>query len=79
MDPFRNLLGGLPVAIHEPVEILCIPTRDISIPSVFSNVETLFLMHERVRVFSYVISNSRMVLQKSLQSRMAIHEIPVVQ
>jgi hypothetical protein len=72
------LLGDFAVTIHKSVEILRISTSAVSIPKVFAGIETIFLMHKLVRVLSYVISNSRMVLQKCLQGRVSVHEIPVV-
>src|SRR5260370_12263167 len=62
-----KLLGNFRMAIHKAIKARQLPTcrvvvAPVVIPTVLAPVEALFLPHETVRVLSYFLSSSGMLL-----------------
>src|SRR6202041_2919889 len=74
-----QLLSNLGMAVHKMVHVRQLPARHVSITTlILALVETLLLMHKRVRIFLVLLANSRMVRQELLQSGVALHKLLVV-
>src|SRR6267154_3683998 len=72
-----KLLGDFPVTIEKLIE-----SREFFTSVVFARflaaVVAIFLAHEIVRVFFYLLAYAGMILQKGLQFRMLLHVILIV-
>src|SRR6202041_1325765 len=67
------------MTVKEMVHVRQLTARHVSITTlILALVETLLLMHKRVRVFLVLLANSRMVRQELLQSRVALHKLLIV-
>src|SRR5277367_1955939 len=75
---FAKLFGGLAVRVQELIEARQLLTVDVAIAIVFTPIVARFLTHEGVRLSLDLLAYRRMILQISLQSRMAIHKILVI-
>ena len=77
---FAELLGRFTVSVQELIEARQFLAVDvaITITIVLTAIVTGFLTHEGVRITLDLLLHSRMILQISLQSRMLIHIIIVI-
>src|ERR1700722_2270639 len=80
-----NLFGDFAMFIQEAIELRNIPAIAVAVfaaPITIANlgiaVVAIFLAHERVWILPQLVANSRMVSEKILQRRMALHEFSVV-
>ena len=67
------------MASKKPSEVCHVIMHWVTIAIAHVRVAGIFLPHEGIRVLPYLIANSRVVLEVSLQSRMVPHEISIVQ
>ncbi len=79
---FANLFGNFTMTIEEPVETRHVSAVAISASVTIAHVRIavvcIFLPHEGVRVLPYLVANSRVVLEVSLQGRMVPQKISIV-
>src|ERR1700686_83688 len=54
------------------------PIVVITITAALTAAVAIFVLHERVRVLSYLLANFRLLLEKCLQRRMVCDKFPVV-
>src|ERR1700733_6391448 len=75
-----ELLGRFAVSIQELIEARQLLALNVAIPIaiVFMAVETGLLTHECVRIVLDLLAHGRMILQISLQGRMLLHIVIVI-
>src|SRR5271170_2400387 len=75
-----KLLGSFAVSVQELIEVRQFLTIDVAIAVaiVLTPIVARFLTHERVRIRFDLFAYRRMILQISLQGRMAVHKIIVI-
>src|SRR5580658_6727970 len=75
-----KLLGGLAVSVQELIEVRQFLAAHVAIAVaiVLTPIVARFLTHEGVRIGFNLFAYRRMILQISLQSRMAVHKIFVI-
>ena len=73
-----QVILNIRMAMKKSSEVRHVSMHWVTIAHVRSAVEGIFLPHEGVRVLLYLVGNSRMVLEVSLQSRMVLHKVLIV-
>src|SRR6266404_6217337 len=71
----RNAVTIVAISCQVTISISC---DSMLIAIVLTPVEPLFPAHECVRVLVNLLANSGVVLQKLLQRRVVLHELPVL-
>src|ERR1700722_882706 len=71
---FAEILGNFPMAIEELIEARQLATSGVvvAITVTFVTVVAIFLPHESIRIFFYLLANVRMVFQITLQLGMTL-------
>ncbi len=66
------------MAMNKSSEIRHVIVHWVTVTHVRVAVVRIFLVHKGVRVLHYLVTNSRVVLEISLQSRMVVNKISLV-